>query len=106
MGNKISFKILKRESGQSTVEYILLLVVVLVFVNTVIRSDVFKRFFGGNSAFFKTIASGIERNYRYAAIVKESDVIGPDPVLAHPSFSKDGGSDTNFFITIESYPGP
>lgn len=106
MGNKVSFKILKREHGQSTVEYILLLVVVLVFVNTVVRSDVFKRFFGGNSAFFQTIATGIGRNYRYAAVVQESDVIGPDPVQAHPSFSKNHGSDTNFFITADKYPIP
>ena len=104
MGNKISFKILKRKNGQSTVEYILLLTVVMLFVNTVIRSDVFKQFFGGNSTFFQTIATGMARNYRYASIVTESEVIGADPVLAHPSFAKDGGSDSHFFVIAEEYP--
>lgn len=104
MGNKISFKILKREKGQSTVEYILLLVVVMMFVNTVINSDLFKRFFGGNSPFFQTMATGIARNYRYAAVVTEGEVIGPNPVLAHPSFAKSGGSDSHFFIIAEEYP--
>ncbi len=104
MGNKINSKILKKEGGQSTVEYILLLVVVLVFVNTVIRSDVFRQFFGGNSAFFQTIATGIARNYRYASIVTEDDVIGPDPVVAHPSFATDGGSGSHFFVIAEEYP--
>ncbi len=104
MGNKINFKILKKEAGQSTVEYILLLVVVLVFVNTVIRSDVFRQFFGQDSTFFQTIATGISRNYRYASIVTEDDVIGPDPVVGHPSFSTDGGSDSHFFVIATEYP--
>lgn len=106
MGNSSFYKIVKNEKGQSTVEYILLLVVVLVFVNTVIRSDTFQQFFGDNSTFFQTIATGMSRNYRYATKIPESDVIGESPVQAHPSYSQNGGSESRFFVIATEYPGP
>jgi len=104
MGNKINSKVLKNEKGQSSVEYVLLLVIVVVFVNTVIGSDIFKNFFGGESAFFQGLATGISRNYRYSTIVPESDVIGESPEFAHPSFAADGGGNSRFFVLAEEYP--
>ena len=107
MGSKINSKVLKKEignRGQSTVEYVLLLVVVMVFVNTVIRSDTFEQFFGDNSTFFQTIATGMARSYRYADIVSEDEAIDESPSLAHPSYTQDGGSESRFFVTAEEYP--
>jgi len=104
MGNKINFKILNNQEGQSTVEYVLLLVIVLIFINTVIRSDVFARFFGNNSPFFQTMATGIARNYRFATVVTEDEVIDEEPSLAHPSFTMDGGGTSRFFVGAEEYP--
>ena len=104
MGNKINSKVLKNQKGQSSVEYVLLLVIVVVFVNTVIGSDVFKNFFGGDSAFFQGLATGISRNYRYASIVSEDETIGESPEFAHPSFAVDGGGSSRFFVLSEEYP--
>ncbi len=104
MGNKISFKILKSRAGQSTVEYVLLLVVVMVFVNTVIRSETFQSFFGENSSFFNTMATGIARSYRYADVVNEDEAIEESPSLDHPSFTQDGGSNSRFFVIASEYP--
>lgn len=106
MGNKINFKILRKEKGQSTVEYILLLVIVMVFVNTVIRSDVFQQFFGNNSSFFQTIATGMARSYRYGTLVSEDEAIGEAPEISHPTFSQDSGSESRFFVIANEYPGP
>jgi hypothetical protein len=96
MGSKKHFKILN-QSGQSTVEYILLLVVVVTFITTVFNSRAFKEFFGDDSAFFTAIAEGLRTNYRYSTVVPLSDDIGLAPVREHPSFYSSEDSTSRFF---------
>ncbi len=96
MGNKKNFKILN-EAGQSAVEYILLLVVIVSFISTVFNSAVFKRFFADDSAFFTAISEGIRMNYRYSSTVPIADDIGLAPVKEHPSFYSTEGGISRFF---------
>lgn len=104
MGNKKNSKILNK-SGQSTVEYILLLVVIVTFISTVFNSRPFQEFFGEDSSFFTAIAKGIRLNYRYASVVPESDDIGLSPVKTHPSFySNDDGASRYFSFGGGEYP--
>ena len=91
----------KSVSGQSTVEYLLLLVVIMSLVVTVFRSDAFNQFFAEDSAFFAKIERLIEYSYRHG-------VPGGDDTVnysgtGHPSFY--GGGGTRFFIGRESYGG-
>lgn len=107
MGNQRDFFTLgkkKGQRGQSTVEYILLLAVVVSLVSTVINSSYFKRFFGENSSFFVSLANSMERNYRYAGKVPLGEGISEDPVRDHPSFINTETSTSRFFITIGAYP--
>lgn len=99
MGNKKYFKTLN-ESGQSTVEYILLLVVIVTFISTVFNSRRFKEFFGEDSAFFTAIAERIRVNYRHSTVIAPSDDIGLAPVREHPSFYF-SESDTSRFFTFD-----
>lgn len=103
MGNKKDFFILN-ENGQSTVEYILLMVVVVAMISTVFNSSYFKQFFGSNSAFFTTLGAAIERNYRYASKINAESTIGEDPEQNHPSFINTETSSSRFFITKDPYP--
>jgi uncharacterized protein (UPF0333 family) len=58
--------ILSQNKGQSTVEYVLLLGVVLMIVIGIFRSDAFNRIFGENSAVFEEYRKIMEHNYRHA----------------------------------------
>jgi len=108
MGSKKNINLLN-EKGQSTVEYILLLVVIVTFITTVFNSRSFKEFFGDDSAFFNAIAKGMRSNYRYSSVVPEADDIGLAPVKAHPSFFS-SESNTSRFFTFDGggqpYPAP
>lgn len=87
----------KDESGQSTVEYILLLAVVASLFFTVSRSQSFQDFFGSNSSFFQTLAERIAMDYRYSTFVDTGDAIPSVPPNNHPSFSQPDGSTSRFF---------
>lgn len=61
---RLSF-ILKNQSGQSAVEYILLLAVLSALTFSVLNNAAFKDFMAGNSGLFLTIRKGMEYSYRY-----------------------------------------
>lgn len=56
---------LKNRDGQSTVEYILLLAVLVSLSFVVLNNAAFKDFIAGNSGLFLTIRKGVEYSYRY-----------------------------------------
>ena len=58
-------KIVKGDSGQSMVEYILVLAVVGVLMSTVINSNLFKNFMSGDQGFFLAMRNYLESTYRY-----------------------------------------
>jgi hypothetical protein len=105
MGNKKYFKILGKR-GQSTVEYILLLAVVVTFISTVFNSNAFKQFFGEDSNFFNAIAQGMRASYRYSTVIPLSDDIGLAPVKEHPSFFSNEDSSSRFFTLSGGTPYP
>ncbi len=65
---KIYF-ILKNQSGQSAVEYILLLAVLSALSFSVLNNAAFKDFMAGNSGLFLSIRKGMEYSYRYGVPV-------------------------------------
>jgi hypothetical protein len=103
MGNKIGFCLLNKK-GQSTVEYVLLMAVVLTFMTTVWNSKAFEDFFGKDSKFFVAFANSVRVNYRFAANVPLDTDIGDSVSGRHPSFTS--GSTTRFFThgKDEGYP--
>jgi hypothetical protein len=103
MGYKTKFFLLKKDSGQSTIEYVLLLAVVLTFMTTIWNSKIYKDFMGEDSEFFNGIAKRIEVNYQYSVNVPTGTTSPNPPALHHPSFST--GSDSRFFTYKEAaYP--
>ncbi len=64
MGIKTSVN-LKTASGQSTVEYILLLVVVISLATTVFKSDAYNRLFGDEGKFTSVFRRELEYSYMH-----------------------------------------
>lgn len=92
--------------GQSTVEYILLLLVVSVLGFSVVKSDAFKKFFGKDSVFFKTIAMQIQYSYRHGRL-GTSDEINSDTFTyqkKHDTYKFNDEDKSRFFTIPEKYP--
>jgi len=85
-------RILESELGQSTVEYILLMAVVMSLMTTFWNSRAFKDLFGEDSSFFNGIAEVIRINYQFAATVPVGTEVPDTPTLNHPSFISNGQS--------------
>lgn len=92
-----------KESGQTTVEYILLIAVAVIAVNTVFRSDAFKKIFGADGKFSKTFRSEMEYSYRHT-------LRGRKPYQP-PNYSSGRhesyiwrGNQTRFFGAKDKYP--
>ncbi len=103
MEYKISFRILNNR-GQSAVEYILLMVVLISLSLSVFNSRYFKDFFDEDGAFFETIATQIENSYRNALFVEQNNLDYNSP---HPSFydaNAGGGGGSRFFVGKNAYP--
>jgi hypothetical protein len=97
MGNKKSATSLNNSRGQSTVEYVLLLAVVLSMFYSVFRSRTFQEFFGEDSSFFNAIAQKMRLDYRYGTNVSAGDDIGSGISSNHPTFAQPDGSVSRFF---------
>ncbi|OIQ18546.1 MAG: hypothetical protein BM556_09840 [Bacteriovorax sp. MedPE-SWde] len=65
MDNKKIPRFLLGRSGQSTVEYIMLLVVIMSLGLLVFKSAAFKNVLGPNSSMFAAMAKKMEFSYRY-----------------------------------------
>lgn len=103
MGYKIKLHVLKNNSGQSTIEYVLLLAVVVTFMTTIWNSKVYKDFLGEDSEFFNGIAKKIEHNYQYSVTVPIDTTTAIPPPTNHPSFSS--GANSLFFThNGDTYP--
>lgn len=93
-------KNIRDAKGQSTVEYILLLGVVVVLVLGVIRSQGFQEVLGKEGTFFRAYKSILEFNYQHGFPGSRKNPI--DYSGLHPSYSRPDGS--RFFIPLEPYP--
>jgi cystathionine beta-lyase/cystathionine gamma-synthase len=88
-------------SGQSAVEYVLLLFVVVSLGLAVFNSRPFKELFGPNSSAFEAVRKRMEYNYRYTQDGRE-DTLGSEYSGFHDSYVN-GGS-THFFSPQSAYP--
>lgn len=94
---------LKNERGQTTVEYILLLAVVMIAVTTVFKSDLFKKIFGENGKFSTTFRAEMEFSYRHGIrgreLYRKPNYKSPQ----HKSYIW-RGTKTRFFGAKDVYP--
>jgi hypothetical protein len=90
--------VLKNEKGQTVVEYILLLAVVVSLVTTFYRSKIFQKLFGEQGTIGSKIKTEAEFGYRHAYI-NGATVDNPDnyPGTSHPSYYDPKTSTTRFF---------
>ena len=99
---KRQFHFLKKEDGQSSVEYLMLMAVAIFLVTTVIRSDYFQEFFGEEGQFSTAFRQEIEFGYRNALhgreFFREPNYRGD----IHPSYVN--GGTTRFFGAKDQYP--
>lgn len=103
MGNKLLFQIRfsLKQTGQSTVEYLLLLVVVTALAFSIYNSARFKQFLGPDSEFFAIVQKKIEFSYRHGFDSQEEDT---GTVANHYTYIKDG-TESRFFTTVEETYG-
>ena len=94
--------VLLNKKGQSTVEYILLFLVVSLFATTVLNHPRFKEFFGQDSDFFARLGTMIEYSYRHG---KPGFSPGDtsDYQRFHESYYNTQGGHTHFFIGDQPY---
>ena len=92
--------IILNNGGQSLVEYILLLAVVVSLVFTAYKNRRFQDFFGEDSQFFNRIAREVEYSYRHGRISKNRD---NSDQLVHESFAI-SIDESRFFFSRRSYP--
>lgn len=94
-----------QQKGQSTIEYVLLLAVVMLLVSIVLRSPLFADLLGKDSSFFKALKDRMEYSYRFTHLDSEEDA-GLKDIRApesHDSFSKGGRS--RFIGATDEYTG-
>lgn len=106
MGEQTKNLLLRSNKGQSTVEYILLLLVVSVLGFSVLKSDQFKKFFGKDSVFFKTIALQMQYSYRHGRLGTLGE-IESDPYSyggRHDTYKMNGNEKSRFFMQSQKYP--
>lgn len=92
---------MKKNAGQSTVEYILLLLVVVSLGMGVYNSATFQQFFGEDSGFFDLIKKQMEISYTYGQL----DITNPIPDYKgnHEGFFNADENQSRFWIMDNTY---
>lgn len=100
LGKGLEMKILNQK-GQSTVEYILLLVVVVSIATALMNSATFKKFVGKDSALMQKMVKQMSYSYRHGRLGQDdtSNYNGEHETY----FDKSTGS-SRFFTPRSSYP--
>jgi hypothetical protein len=103
-----SFKILNNH-GQGTVEYILLLAVVISISYVVFNSKAFKSFAAGDTGMFSTVKKGMVYSYRYGREYNSSEDFDAAMVFEYTSNQHDlyfnkKENGTHFFSGTGKYP--
>ncbi|WP_196801756.1 hypothetical protein [Bacteriovorax sp. BSW11_IV] len=91
----------KKQAGQSTVEYILLLSVLVTLGMTIFRSQPFLKLFGPNSQVFDILRRKVEYSYRHGVDGVNLNVNGY--AGAHDTYDLESG-EKRFFTPIKTYP--
>lgn len=93
------------QDGQSTVEYLLLLAVIIAIATTILNSTRFKDLIGENGKFAKTIKSETQWNYRHGLPGRDPGT--PQilfPGATHPTYYNGARSKSHFFGPVDPYP--
>lgn len=88
--------LLKDQSGQSMVEYILLLAVVISIVSVVFSSDTFRSYFGDGGKLAEAFRGKIEYTYTHGVNGKEFFKV--------PNYDNHDSYNGRFFAAQEVYP--
>lgn len=88
--------------GQTMVEYLLLLVVIMTLVGAFFRSRLFTDYFGENGSFSKVYQERMEYGYRHGMWGTKTTTINPLS-KTHETYSP-GGGESRFFGPKEKYP--
>ena len=98
-------KVKKLDNGQSTVEYILLLAVVVSLVITILNSDIVKSYIGKDSQVMANMRKNLEYSYRHglgrAGSTEEDNF---DYSGNHNTYYNNQVGKTHFFGLKEEYP--
>lgn len=89
------------QKGQSTVEYILLLVVVVSIATALMNSETFKKFVGKDSALMKKLVGQMAYSYRHG---RQGDNDTSNYSLNHETFYNSTEGKSRFFTPQTSYP--
>ena len=103
LGNRNDFILV--EDGQSTVEYLLLLAVVIAIVTAVFYSACFKERFGEGGRFARAIKDETQWNYRHGSPGRQAgNVPITYPNATHPTYYNSSRSSSHFFGPVDIYP--
>lgn len=93
------------ERGQSTVEYLLLLAVVIALLTTVFNSARFKALIGENGQFAQAIKAETQWNYRHGLPGRDPNTPQISfPGATHPTYFNSARSTSHFFAPKDPYP--
>jgi len=92
---------MKNQKGQSTIEYILLLVVVVSIAGGLMNSDAFKRFVGEDSELMQKMVRQMTYAYRHGRL-GEVDESNYD--REHETYFNKDEDRSRFFTPINVYP--
>lgn len=101
---KLGKFLLKDEKGQSAVEYIMLLAVIVSLSFTVFNNKIFLKYMGPDSAYFGAIRSYLGYSYRYGLPGAEDKEDFNSYERAHPSYVNELSGQTRYFFPLEAYP--
>jgi hypothetical protein len=98
---------IEKESGQTIVEYILLLIVSVSLVMTFYKSATFKSLFGETGSVGMAFKEQTEWGYRHAYLMgaRPSPTSAPySSASSHPSYYNQAASKSRFFGPYDPYP--
>jgi Flp pilus assembly pilin Flp len=97
--------VLRKQDGQTVVEYILLLAVAVSLVMTFYNSDTYRKLFGNQGSIGKAMKDETEFSYRHAYGKNGSPAdLPPYQGNNHPSYFNQESGQTRFFGPKDNYP--
>ncbi len=109
MGQFFNYKVLKNQSGQTVVEYLLLLAVIVSLGGAILSNRRFKNILAGNQGVFATMKKGMVYSYRYGREYDSTTSL--DEAMSfeytsskHDTFMNRQSSESRFFMGVTKYP--
>ena len=93
---------MSRRRGQSTVEYLLLIAVVVTLLTAVLRHPRFQNYIGEDGEFFQRYSQVISYTYRHGRYGDKKEA-QDDYVSKHDTYKREGNK-PKFVIPLGAYP--